>query len=1275
MVLQSGSRRRIRQVLTLAVLAWLSLWALLVLLATLVLPRIDWQPEAVGRWLGERAGMPVQVQAVRAYWTGTGPALELEGLGLGQEQAVQVGRARLRLAIYTGLLPGQALTTVQLDGLDLALEQQDDGRWRIEGLAADSGGGDPLDALSRLGEIQVNGARLQVRSLPLGIDHRIDRVDLRLRVEGPRLRAGMHGWLGAGQPPLQGVLDLDRERGDGTLWLGSRQLPLAALQPLLQVHGAELATGTLRGDLWVDLAGWAPDHARTRLALDAPVLRGQGGQSLSVGDVQLEGQWQREGAGWQLALPQLRIGGQQMDGLQLHWGQQARLQAPRLVLGPWLQVVALSERMPERIAHWLRQAQPQVELRRVQWQGSRRGRWQGEGELAAVGFAAVGGSPGLRGLAGRIQADEQGLELDLDPATEVTLDWPTGFGVQHALKLDGRIGLWPEQDDWRVAASALRVQGTDYGAWLRGGLRFHADGRLPRIDLAADLDDAPMTAAKRFWVRSKMSQGAIDWLDAALVGGQVRDGQGLVSGELADWPFDDRDGRFEARARIDDGVVHFADGWSDLAAVDGEVAFIGAGFELGGSGRLDAVDVPQFSARIARFSQPQLEVRAHGNGQAQALLALLRSSPLHADYASTLDALQVAGAADVRFALDHALHRAGAPARVSGSVSLDRAMLADPRWGVRLEQVSGRAEYSNRGFTAPALRAHLDGNPVTVALHAGGYANDPAQAFQARVEGGQTVAQLLARAPDLGWLGDYLHGRSHWRIGVDVPSDAGSHGRPMAMLLLDSDLQGTTMTLPAPLDKPAGQALATRVRAPLPMGTGPVEIALGQRVGLTVGQQGEQLSVLATLGSSQAQGSAPVSGLRVNGQTDRLDALGWIGVARGGSSGGGSALPLRGIEVLAGQLELAGGSFPDTRIRLTPGNARLGVQLDGPALAGQLAVPDAQGATVVGNLERLHWQASPAADTAGKARQAAPGAAESETIDPATIPPLALDVADLRVAGRPLGSALLRSRQLADGLQVDVLQLRRNGQAINLQGSWRGRGSQARTAVQVQVDSQDFGKLFGEQSQLRGGQGRLSLDAAWPGGPQDFALAGLDGQLRLDARNGQLLEVEPGAGRVLGLLSLAQLPRRMLLDFRDLYSKGLAFNQVTAQVQFADGTARSNGISIDSPAADIRIHGQADLAAQRFDQVVEVDPHSGNLLTVVGAVAGGPVGAAVGAAANAVLSRPLAGLAARTYHVTGPWKDPQVQVIDRPAAGAALPAPVPPSRQPAPPVSPRDTHD
>ena len=121
----------------------------------------------------------------------------------------------------------------------------------------------------------------------------------------------------------------------------------------------------------------------------------------------------------------------------------------------------------------------------------------------------------------------------------------------------------------------------------------------------------------------------------------------------------------------------------------------------------------------------------------------------------------------------------------------------------------------------------------------------------------------------------------------------------------------------------------------------------------------------------------------------------------------------------------------------------------------------------------------------------------------------------------------------------------------------------------------------------------------------------------------------------------------MMLDFRDFFSKGFAFNRIEGSVKFGTGTARSDDLVIDGPAAQINIRGNTDLRAQRFDQTIEVLPKSGNLLTVVGAVAGGPLGAAVGAAANAMLKKPLGELGAKTYRVTGPWKDPKVEVISR----------------------------
>ena len=183
-------------------------------------------------------------------------------------------------------------------------------------------------------------------------------------------------------------------------------------------------------------------------------------------------------------------------------------------------------------------------------------------------------------------------------------------------------------------------------------------------------------------------------------------------------------------------------------------------------------------------------------------------------------------------------------------------------------------------------------------------------------------------------------------------------------------------------------------------------------------------------------------------------------------------------------------------------------------------------------------------------------------------------------------------------------------QRLRASGTWSGRAAAARTQLRLDVDSDDVGALLGGLGlggQLAGGKGKLGVEAGWRGGPDAFALAALDAQVAVDVKNGRLLQLEPGAGRVLGLLGIAQLPRRLTLDFRDFFDKGFAFDRIHGNVRIAQGEAGTDDLAILGPAADIHVRGSTDLRAQRFDQTIEVEPKSGNLLTVVGAVAGGQV--------------------------------------------------------------------
>ncbi len=1251
--------------------------ALLLGVASQVLPLVERHPDRIAAWLSERAGRPVAFDRVETEWTRRGPLLKLDNLRIGEgEKGFTIGDTEMLVSLYAGLLPGHAFSELRLRGLDLTLERADDGRWQVRGLPGQQkAGSDPFSALQGLGELQVIGAKLAVLAPSLGVDVHIPKVHVRLRVDGDRVRAGVRAWPRLDATPLDAALDFDRKKGDGRAYAGAKRIDLAAWSALLKVQGVTVESGLGRAEAWAELRGNRVATVTIDSALDAVALRGTSLDAAAApprrrfDHVQARGRYQLIKGGWRVDAPLLRIGRgdneQKLDGLLLAGGEQYAVQAKEVDGGPLLAALALSDKIPPGLRHWLQAAKPVVSLHDVEIAGRRGGALRAHAVIRDLGFDPVGKSPGVHGLGGRIDGDGNGFTLDFDPQAEVGFDWPEGFGVVHKVKLRGQAGGWREGAGWRVGTTALRIDGQSVygaiGAIARGGLWWQGDGTRPWIDIAAEIDDTRLPAAKGFWLRKDMPASAVHWLDTGLVDGTLHGGRAVISGDLDDWPFRDNTGVFEATGHISDATIRFNEEWPAAQGLEADARFTGIGFDVVGTGRLGDVGIRHIEARIDDYRGGALTVKADGDGDAEQLLAVLKQSPLQKENADTFANVRASGPADVGFGLKLPLAH-GKGVEINGTVALKNAKLADPRWKLAFDQVNGEAVYSNGGFKADGLAVRHEGEPGKLSLRAGTrYVRDPDHVFEAGLDASLGAVELIDRAEDLGWLKPYLSGRSQWTIGVAIP-----HAKPGAttqtLLQLNSNLVGTAITLPAPMRKAAATPLAASIQTPLPLGSGDILVGLGNVMALRARSHQGQTGVRVALGADRVDEAAPASGLIATGRADTLEAIDWIAFTLGGEGGGKVAL--QRIDVTAQHLQMLGGTFPDTHLVVAPAaRGAIAIQAEGAALQGAVLVPPGDKDAIAGRLERVYWRPAPApAPAPASTDNAGATTTVRDEVDPAKIPALTLDIDELRLGDAKLGVAKVRTRPTAVGMRIDQLQTRSPKQRIDLSGDWSGKGAAANTHLKLDVGSDDFGALlasFGMASRLGGGEGKVTFEAGWPGKPVEFKLDGLEGSLVLDVREGRLLEIEPGAGRVLGLLSLAQLPRRLTLDFRDFFSKGFAFNELKGAVHFGNGQARSDKLVIDGPAATIDISGAANLHAQSFDQTIEVRPKTGNLLTAIGAVAGGPVGAAIGAAANVVLNKPLGSLASKTYRVTGPWKEPKVEVITHEESRAEATARVP----------------
>lgn len=1244
-------------------LAGKSLWygfAVLVLLLVLAylaaqqsLRWLEANPARVETWLAQKAGQPVRFSSLQADWTRRGPLLRMRGLHIGSaEHALGIEQAELMLAVYGGWLPGRRFTELRLHGLELTLEQAADGRWQVHGLPGErQTQGDPLDDLQALGEVQVLRGRLRI--LPQGGTGALElpRVDLRLQARQKRLRAGLRAWPEGAQTPVDGSLDFDRETGDGQLYVAARKLDLASWSQWLVWQGVALQGGQGKLQAWLALANHQVVAVKSvaqlqdvRLAAQSPLPGGL--HEVRFAQLKQRLHFSRNGDDWRFHLPQLQVQQAQrvlqLDGIVAEQKQgQWQMAAPHLPLDALLDVAGLSDSLAAPLRHWLGRARPQGALRNLKAHGQG-GRldWL-EADAEGLGFLSVADAPGLSGMGGQIRGDADGLMLTLDADAPMVFDWPRGFGVKHPISAHGTVALWREGAGLRFGTGHLDIQGAGYRARARGGMWFQNDGSLPWIDIAADIGDAQVPVARKFWIHYLMPREAVDWLNMALVGGQVKNARAIVSGDLDDWPFDRHNGRFEALADIENARLRFQQDWPPIENGRLKASFIADGMTVEGSGVLGGVQVENISARIAQFAGGTLEIDARGQGDAADFLSVLRQSPLNQTLADTLARVEARGKAAATFALRQPLYEGGPPTRIEGDVHLDDAMLGERELNLVFSKVRGEARYDQNGFHAEHLEVLHEGHRGHLALRAGStHVERDAHVFEASLRGRLSAASLLAHAPQLEWLKPYLRGESDWHIAVALPADSDAASAVPSQVVLQSNLQGTHLNLPEPLQKPAAQAMPLTVRLPMPLEDGEVEVALGERLGVVARSRGDEVGIRATLGSHKADGAAPRQGLLVNGRAADVDALGWAGLIAGADSGSGID-PVR-VDVRAGQLQLFGQHFADTRVQVQAQPKATRVMVDGAQLAGSLTVPHEDGAALQGRFARLHWGAA----GADRPAAAAPPA-QAMQIDPAKIPPLAIRVDDLRIQSNPLGELRLQTRPVAAGMRVESFNIERTGQQMQLTGSWLGRGEQARCAFSGQLQSDDFGELFavfGLPGRMKNGTGRIDFALAWPGAPADFAPATVHGEISAQIKNGQLVELEPGAGRLLGLLSVARLPQRLTLDFRDFFDKGFAFDRIEGKVQFARAQARAENLYIEGPAARIEITGSTDLAARQFDQTIEVKPRTGNLLPAVGAIAAGPVGAAVGAVANVVLKKPLSEVGAKTYRVTGSWEAPKVQV-------------------------------
>ncbi|OWQ85286.1 TIGR02099 family protein [Roseateles aquatilis] len=825
---------------------------------------------------------------------------------------------------------------------------------------------------------------------------------------------------------------------------------------------------------------------------------------------------------------------------------------------------------------------------------------------------------------------------------------------------------------WTVKFAGVRLVNEDLhaeldGVWQNGdGKRPHDSGKL---DLTGRIDEIRAPRVLRY-LPSTMGPDARRYIRDAIRDGIVHKIQVRLQGDMAEFPFDAprSKGQFRVVGQVrdltlayvpshpaEDDHPAFNSPWPAMEQLNAELVFDRAAMNIrNGRARLMGVELTNVQGAIPDLyhHQPVLEIDGQARGALADGLRYVRASPVAELTSHVLDNTVANGPLALKLNLRLPLNH------IDGTTVKGQVLLTGNDVRIRpdtplLGQARARIDFDQKGLQIRGGQARVLGGDASFE---GGSLPDGNMRFVAQ---GAVTAEALRAAPELGLThaASVMSGQAAVRFELGIV-------KGQTEVTVSSPMQGIAIDLPAPLRKSAEESwplrVATRALA-APAGTQRDELRVEAGPVQAVYQRDvthEPKVLRGAIAVREKLPDLPAQGVVARATFDQFNADAWqtalpaltgakdTGVDLDGAIDDGYA-PAQ-LTLKAQTLQAAGRTLNRVNAAVSRDSAGAGWRVSGDAeqLSGVIEVRAAKAGQPGRVFARLTRLSVPKSD--------ADSVEQLLDKQPRSVPALDIVVDDFELRGKHLGRLEIDAQQQSDARdwKLNKLLLKSPDATLTAAGQWAPEPGRAprRTDLDWKLDVADAGKLLerlGQGQVLRGGKGQLTGKVSWQGSPLSPDYASMNGQLNVSIDSGQFLKAEPGVGRLLGVLSLQSLPRRLMLDFRDVFSEGFAFDNVIGDIRIAKGVARSDNLRMRGLQAAVMMEGTADLAAETQDLHVLVLPE---INAGGAALAYAAINPAIGLGAflaQWLLRKPIVAANTEEFRVTGTWSDPRIEQLPR----------------------------
>ncbi len=1212
-------------------------------------------------------GKPVHIRAIHVNWYGYTPLIEVEGLSVYADDTKSSHLLAVEKATISLDLPGSLMSRkfvikeLQLSGSDLQAVRDKDHRIVLNGI-------DISERIARRKEagrtedirFSLLSSTISIQDEVLGHDYHFDQVDIVLRFHEEKLRisskVSLPDALGDSLSLGADLEDLDQGLNNirGELYTKGENINLELLGDFFPQLRLAIHDGRSTFEVWGDLESEHDWSFEGRLAFQDleyhPVTDSlvEDGHAITALDTRFR--VQRSQDTWHLALIEsdIRSAGQKWAGEEyevrcIGCGGDAAEPAVAVALEHFdsANLLATLQHFPafsKPLQALLTEARIDGEFTdtrvQLQLQDERPVKYTYQTVLQGVDVSAPAHGLELSPLSGEVAGDHLHGSFSINsPAIRIRARQLK----EHAFPEQGITGrlLWEFTDHGTVVALenvSLKAEGLLVD--LQGIANVGADSS--HVDIQAGFAEVQIAALKAWLPDEKPGPELASWLEQNETGGSLNDVRLLLQGDPRHIPFEHHPGQLEIRADIQGVSLGAHEKRPEVHDLGAHLVVRNQRLNIhGNQGQVSNASIRALDIAIENILQPRLAVQGSIHGPAPDILEVLQKSSLIPQDDEAAANVSMAGTMDLGLDLSLPLTDAvEEEARVAGTIEFKDV---DLTMGLAFTDLSGTLAFSDAGIESEGLSARLHGSD----FHANAFIlEDGVTRVQIR---GELDLDTWLAAGDL-WLAPHVRGKAPVSVTVDLhpPGDTGQE-KPLE-ISMESDLVDIALALPEPFGKQAGTPMTLSMHSQYLAGRpNTLSFSYGDRIfaqGLLDTGSGQFRALEIRVGDDRFD--LPAQGIRVSGTFGQLDMNRWQDLL--GPADMGGSLELREVDIRASTISLSDMTLTDVGLSLEKDVESWTGAVHSQTVRGTFEYPlehDAE-SIVAARLDYLHYDYLD----------------EEFTFDvnPRDLPALDISIEQFESDGLLMGNVSLKTEPSARGMIINSLAAEGDGYRLEANGTWdmdvRGIHSTDMALELAVRNLHDTLTDFGQETAVDKGKGVVSAELSWPGMPDQFSLESFAGTATLRLKDGEITTVDPGdAGRLVGLLNLAEVSRRLTLDFSDFFSEGYVFDKIRGTLVFKDGNMTTENLRFDGPSADMQIAGRTGIVARDYDQIITVTPHVTGGLPWLGIGLGpvgvggiyilGKIGEKVGIDVDEVVDK----VVEVKYHMTGSWDDPLIEPV------------------------------